>query len=106
MLQMLYSFALENRRIRVNAIEIDEFPRMAEAMRITSVPFTIIGDNLRFGGAVSEEMLVELITRGSEGRGLSVGETLRGTDLGPATPLAQQPSGPQASPSGLIIPRR
>jgi thioredoxin reductase (NADPH) len=106
MLQMLYNFALENHRIKVTAIEIEEFPRLAEVMRVPSVPYTIVGEQLRFGGAVNDATLIELIARGSEGRGLSVGESLRGSELGPSTPLSAPSAEPRSSPSGLIIPRR
>lgn len=106
MLQIAYAFALENHRIKVTAIEIEEFPRLTEALRVTAVPLIIVGDQLRFTGAVNEDVLLEMIARGSEGRGLTVGESLRGSELGPTTALTAQAPDRRTSPSGLIIPGR
>jgi alkyl hydroperoxide reductase subunit AhpF len=107
MIQMAYAFALENQRLKVTVTEIEEFPRVAQALQIAAVPHVSLGDRLRFAGAVTPDVLVEMIARAAEGRGPTVAESLLNRPLGPTTPLATaQPEQPRTTAGGLILPGR
>ena len=106
-MQTAYALALENQRLKVSVIEVEEFPRVAQALRISTVPFTVINERLRFAGALPPDALLDMIERGAEGRGLTAAENLLQRPLGPTTPLAQpQPEQPQRTAGGLILPGR
>ncbi len=106
-MQTAYAYALENQRLKVTVIEVEEFPRVAQALQISAVPYTIVNDRLRFAGALQPEAFLEMIARGAEGRGLTAAESLLHRPLGPTTPLAQpQTEQPQRTAGGLILPGR
>src|SRR5581483_1509009 len=73
-MQTAYALALENQRLKASVIEVEEFPRVAQALRISAVPFTIINERLRFAGALPPDALLDMIERGAEGRGLTAAE--------------------------------
>jgi alkyl hydroperoxide reductase subunit AhpF len=108
MMQTVYALALENQRLKVTVVEVEEFPRVAQALQISAVPYTIINDRLRFAGVLPADAFLEMIARGAEGRGLTAAESLLQRPLGPTTPLAQpqQPQQPQRTAGGLILPGR
>ena len=105
MTALAYAFGLENQRLKVTVVEIDEFPRLAEGMRLRAVPTTIIGDRARFVGAVDADVFMEQLARAAEGSTLTVGGGLLGAAAGPSTPVGAAPE-PRTSPSGLILPGR
>jgi len=105
MTALAYAFGLENQRLRVSIIEVDEFPRLAEGMRLRAVPTTVIGARARFVGAVDADVFIDQIANAAEGRSLTASEGVFGTPAGPSTPLGGAPE-PRTSPSGLILPGR
>jgi alkyl hydroperoxide reductase subunit AhpF len=104
MLSLVFALGLENQHLRVTVIEVDEFPRMAQALRLQAVPTTLIGPHSRLIGAVEPQTFLEQLSRAAEGRSPISGELL-GTASGPATPIGAAPE-PRSSPSGLILPGR
>jgi alkyl hydroperoxide reductase subunit AhpF len=104
MLSLVFALGLENQHLQIAVIEVDEFPRMAQALRLQAVPTTIIGPHARLVGAVNPETFLEQLSRAAEGRSPISGELL-GTASGPATPIGAAPE-PRSSPSGLILPGR
>jgi alkyl hydroperoxide reductase subunit AhpF len=105
MTSLAYAFGLENQRLRVSVIEVDEFPRLAESLRIRAVPTTVLGDRARIVGAIAPDVFIEQLAHAAEGQALTVGESLLGTSAGPSTPLGAAPE-PRTSASGLILPGR
>lgn len=93
-----YRLALASASIDASAIEISEFPRLAQQLGVRAVPFTVINDRAAVTGAVDEAGLLEAIQKTAEGGGLGTaaegGETSEAT--GPPSPSAA---------SDLIIPR-
>ena len=61
-LRIVEAFAIESRRLRVEAIEVSEFPRLATARMLSEVPVLSI-DGRRFPGAWEEAELIEQIRR-------------------------------------------
>ena len=61
-LRIVEAFAIESRRLRVEAIEVSEFPRLASARMLSDVPVLTI-DGRRYPGAWEETELIEQIRR-------------------------------------------
>lgn len=53
--------ALESSRVRADVVEVQEFPQLAQAYRVMSVPKTVINDKVQFIGAVPEEELLKRV---------------------------------------------
>lgn len=105
MMQNAFAFGLENHRLHVTVTEAEEFSRLAETYQVRAVPFTVIGERVRFAGAVPPESLVDEILKAPEARTFRLAQGLPVPSLGPATPL-QAGAEAHASPSGLILPGR
>jgi len=98
-----FKLALESVRVRVNAIEVTEFPALTQRHGLRAVPLTVLGEKDALPGLVDERALAANVLLAAEGRPLQPGP-------GPArvTALPAQPSEQPAvrtSPGGLIIPR-
>ncbi len=72
--------ALESSRVRADVVEVQEFPQLAQAYRVMSVPKTVINDKVQFVGAVPEEELLKRVLQavgveqeqeGTEGGGVA-----------------------------------
>ena len=58
---MAHHMAMESPRVKADVVEIQEFPQIARAYRVSGVPKTVINDSVQFTGAVTEEILVQRI---------------------------------------------
>jgi glutaredoxin-like protein len=106
LVETVFSFAIFSKQIRADAIEIGSFPALAERLRLTHVPFTVINDNVAWSGLVTAETLAEQIFRAVVHRAVTPErpEVIGVTALQPEQPTAT-PEG-TVRPSGLIIPGR
>ena len=59
--RLAHAMALECPNISSDVVEIQEFPALAQNYGIRSVPFTVINEHIRFGGAVTEVQLLEKV---------------------------------------------
>jgi glutaredoxin-like protein len=59
--ELAYQFAIENTMIRLNLVEITEFPELAQKYNFVSVPKVVINRKSEFIGAVPEDVFVEFI---------------------------------------------
>ena len=59
--RLAHAMALESPNISADVVEIQEFPALAQNYGIRSVPFTVINEHIRFGGAVTEAQLLEKV---------------------------------------------
>ena len=116
-LRVVSAFAVESRRVRLEAIEVSEFPRLAQARMVSEVPVLLVNGR-RFSGAWDENDLLEQLKRILEGNDEPVvrerilvspymdvnqaQEFVAREMQGEATP--GQP--PPTTPGGLIIPGR
>ncbi|MEX0786840.1 MAG: thioredoxin family protein [Dehalococcoidia bacterium] len=95
-----YRLALASTHIDASAIEISEFPRLAQQLGVRAVPYIVINDQAAIAGAVDEAGLLEAIQKTAEGAppgpARQAGET---TETDPGQPPAASPA------SNLIIPR-
>mgnify|MGYP001607967467 FL=1 len=54
---------MENPKIRADVIEATEFPELVQRYRVSGVPKTVINDKVQFEGAVTEEVMLEYLSR-------------------------------------------
>jgi alkyl hydroperoxide reductase subunit AhpF len=99
---LAYQFAVASEKLRVDVVEMDEFPRLAQQYNVRAVPVTVLNGRLFCVGFQTEEALVDQIEAVASGRVIQ-------PPPGPSTPYAvpsaevsQQPG--RRLPSGLILP--
>ena len=114
-LRILEAFAVESRRIRFEAIEVSEFPRLAAARLLRDVPVLTI-DGRRFPGAWEETQLIEQIRRIAAGNSEPVirdqvltapfmtVEQAQALAASEGQPGAGPAGGPPTTPGGLVLP--
>jgi len=56
-----YQFAMENKHIRADVVEISEFPHLAQKYEVMGVPKVVINDSKSFEGALPEAMFLDHI---------------------------------------------
>ena len=95
-----HKLALQSPRVKVDVIEISEFPTLSQRYGIRAVPTTVIGDKVLLPGAMDETVLLQSIMRVAEGKTIATGESKPGSSSALPSPQAGQTSG-----AGLILPR-
>jgi thioredoxin family protein len=68
--RLAYQFAMESDKISADGIEVTGFPDLVRRYRISSVPMTVVGENVEFVGAGPEAMLLEHVQKAADGGGL------------------------------------
>ena len=113
-LRVAAAFAVEARRVRLEVIEISEFPRLAQTRMVTEVPVLLVNGR-RFTGAWDENDLLEQLKRVAAGDSEPViRERILVSpfmDVDQAQALAAREAQgvarqPPTTPGGLIIPGR
>lgn len=69
-MRLAYQFAMESDKISADGIEVTGFPDLVRRYRISSVPKTVVGENVEFVGAGPETMLLEHVQKAADGGGL------------------------------------
>ncbi|MGB2694210.1 MAG: thioredoxin family protein [Dehalococcoidia bacterium] len=93
-----YRLALASAHVRAAAVEINEFPRLAQQLGVRAVPFTVINERSAIPGAIDEAALAELAVQAAD-HGMTASETQGGA-------TSELTSGGGAPPSGgLVLPR-
>ena len=113
-LRVAAAFAVEARRVRLEVIEISEFPRLAQTRMVTEVPVLLVNGR-RFTGAWDENDLLEQLKRVAAGdsepviRERILVSPFMDVDQAQAF-AAREAQGvarqPPTTPGGLIIPGR
>jgi glutaredoxin-like protein len=93
-----YRLALANSHIEASAVEIGEFPRLAEQLGVRAVPFIVFSERAAMAGAVDEAGLAEQALKVAESGALG-----RATAAGGAS--SSLGAGDGSPPSGLVLPR-
>lgn len=70
-MRLAWQFALASEKITVDGVEVTLFEDLVRRYRISSVPKTVVGENLEFVGARGEEVLLEHVQGAADGRGTS-----------------------------------
>ncbi len=95
-----YRLALASARVEAAAVEISEFPRLAQQMGVRAVPLTVINGRAAVAGALDETALAEQALKAVEEGSLG-GPTAQGGSTSQTAPPSAGPS----PTSGLILPR-
>jgi glutaredoxin-like protein len=99
--------ALSNNKIRLDIVEVGEFPQMAQRYGVRATPTTVVNDEAALPGAMDETLLLENILRIVEGKPITRPQTPL-----PASAFQIQTQEQQGQPqqtvtaSGLIVPGR
>ena len=93
-----YRLALASAHVQAAAVEISEFPRLAQRWSVRAVPFTVINDRAAIAGALDEAQLAEQAAKASETAAVS-GAPAQGGATSEATVAGPSPA------SRLILPR-
>ncbi len=65
-MRLAHRFAVENENIRADAVEITEFPFLANKYRVMGVPMTVVNDGIFIEGALPEPRFVDEVLRALE----------------------------------------
>ena len=112
-LRVAAAFAVEARRVRLEVIEISEFPRLAQARMVSEIPVLLVNGR-RFSGAWDENDLIEQLKRiAADDSEPVIRERILVSpfmDVDQAQEFAareaQGAAQPPTTPGGLIIPGR
>lgn len=63
MVRLAHQFAVHNKNIRADMVEVSEFPYLAEKYNVVGVPTTVINETFIFTGPVSAEQLLKNIEK-------------------------------------------
>jgi alkyl hydroperoxide reductase subunit AhpF len=102
--RMVEKLGLQSARVRVDVVQVSEFPAIVQRWGLRAVPTTVIADKLVITGAIDEETVAQNILRVAEGRNLAGAPV-----TGPSTPVrvegGQQEAMTRSTAGGLYIPR-
>jgi glutaredoxin-like protein len=61
MVRMAQAMAVENRLIKADVVEVQEFPNLARRHKVSSVPKTVINDVMQLMGVQTEDQMLEKV---------------------------------------------
>lgn len=100
-------FGLQSTRVKVDVIDVTQFPALLQQIGIPAVPLTIVNDAYATPGVLAESDMAQAILQAAEGEDVSV-VSRPNTVTVLARPRQQQqrrqPPGPRRTPGGLILP--
>lgn len=104
MVHAVYRLALASANVKGEAVEIGEYPRLAQQYRVRAVPMTVLDGRTVVTGAMNETRMVDELIKASESSVASPGSQ---TTAGEATaaPELQGQQGERPAGGGLILPR-
>jgi thiol-disulfide isomerase/thioredoxin len=90
-------FGLQSTRVKVDVIDVSQFPQILRRIGRPVVPLTVVNDTYATPGILSEADMAQAVLQAAEGQDVSV--------LARPQPRRQAPGGPRRTPGGLILPR-
>ncbi len=98
-------FGLQSTRVKVDVIDVTQFPVVLQRIGVPAVPITVVNDAYATPGVLAESDMAQAILQAAEGEDVSV-VSRRNTVTLLARPQQrqQQVSGPRRTPGGLILP--
>ncbi len=98
-------FGLQSARVKVDVIDVTEFPVLLQRVGVPAVPLTVVNDEYATPGVLGESEMAQAILQAAEGEDVSV-KSRPNTVTSLARPQRrQEPPGPRRTPGGLILPR-
>ena len=61
MARVAHDMAMESSRVTADVVEIQEYPQLARAYGVRSVPKTVINESVQFTGAITEDVFLSRI---------------------------------------------
>jgi glutaredoxin len=102
MSRVVFKLGLASARVKVDVIEVTEFPQVLAQIGAPVVPVTVINDLFATPGVLEEQQLAEALLLAAEGKDVKV--TSKAGTVTPLRPPESRPA-PRTSASGLFIPR-
>ena len=102
MARLVFKLGLQSVRVKVDVIEVAEFPHLVAQIGAPVVPVTVINDEYATPGVLDDTDLAQALLLAAEGKEVSIV-----SQPGSVTPLVtpQPQAAPRTSPGGLYIPR-
>ncbi|HEU0074915.1 MAG TPA: thioredoxin family protein [Dehalococcoidia bacterium] len=98
-------FGLQSTRVKVDVIDVTQFPAVLQRVGVPAVPLTIVNDTYATPGVLGESDMAQAILQAAEGEDVSVVSRPKTVTLLARPQRQQQPPGPRRTPGGLILPR-
>jgi alkyl hydroperoxide reductase subunit AhpF len=99
-------FGLQSTRVKVDVIDVTQFPQLLRQIGMPVVPLTLVNDAYATPGVLTEADMAQAILQAAEGQDVSVvSKPNTTTVLARPQPRRQPPGGPRRTPGGLILPR-
>jgi alkyl hydroperoxide reductase subunit AhpF len=98
-------FGLQNARVKVDVIDVSQFPSIIQHIGVPAVPLTIINDEYGVPGILSEGDLAKAVLQAAEGEEVKVTSRPKSVTRLARPQQRPQPPGPRRTASGLILPR-
>ena len=65
-MRLAYRFAIASEKVTADGVEVTGFPDLARRHRVSSVPKTVVGDDVAFVGAQGEGVLLDHVLRAAQ----------------------------------------
>ncbi len=104
MVHAVYRMGLASPNVKPEAVEISEFPRLAQQFRVRAVPMTVLNGQVVVTGAMNEATMLDHLAKASEASVAAAPSQATEGEV-TATPMPEEPGPPRAPGSGLILPR-
>jgi alkyl hydroperoxide reductase subunit AhpF len=98
-------FGLQSVRVKVDVVDVTQFPGLLQRVGVPAVPLTIVNDVYATPGVLSESDLALAILQAAEGEEVSVKSKPNTVTVLVRPKPPRQPPGPRRTPGGLILPR-
>jgi alkyl hydroperoxide reductase subunit AhpF len=97
-------FGLQSARVKVDVIDVTQFPALLQRVGVPAVPLTIINDAYATPGVLVEADMAQAILQAAEGEDVSVTSRPNTVTVLARPAPRQQAPGPRRTPGGLILP--
>ncbi len=98
-------FGLQSNRIKVDIIDVAQFPVVLQRVGVPAVPLTVINDSYATPGVLEETDLAQAILQAAEGEDVTVKSRPNTVTMLVKPQQRRQQPGPRRTPGGLILPR-
>jgi thioredoxin reductase (NADPH) len=100
-------FGLQSTRVKVDVIDVRQFPALLQRIGVPAVPLTVVNDAYATPGVLSEPDMAQAILQAAEGEEVTVKSRPKSVTMlaRPQQQQRRQGPGPRRTPGGLILPR-
>ena len=97
-------FGLQSVRVKVDIVDVTQFPALLQRVGVPAVPLTIINDLYATPGVLGESELAQAILQAAEGEEVRVTSKPKTVTVLARPQPRRPPTGPRRTPGGLILP--